>query len=344
MRDRLVLVPDQPRQRTEEVLVVDDDLVRVSADGRRDPARVVQLAECAFLECHGERLQRPVDHRRHQRRDGAAVETAGEEHPERHVGHQPDAHGFLEQIAEPPHEVRIAHPAHFRRRSRRRNVPVAADRYRAVLEHQQVPGLQPVNALEQRLGSRQVACAEQFRERVLVGGSRHEAAFEDRLDFRPEEQPVVCHRPVDRLDAQAIAREQQPRPARIPDRKREHPPQPVHAVVPPLLVRVHDCFGIGSRAIPVSGRFEIRTHIGMVVDLAVEDDPDRLVLVGERLVARRKVHDAQAAMGERGVLIDQQPRIVRTAVGDDVAHRDRAFTIAGAEPVGGDDPGDAAHG
>ena len=30
MRDRLVLVPDQPRQRAEEVLVVDDDLVRVA--------------------------------------------------------------------------------------------------------------------------------------------------------------------------------------------------------------------------------------------------------------------------------------------------------------------------
>ena len=34
VRDRLVLVPDQPRQRAEEVLVVDDDLVRVGADRR----------------------------------------------------------------------------------------------------------------------------------------------------------------------------------------------------------------------------------------------------------------------------------------------------------------------
>ena len=48
VRDRLVLVPDQPRQRAEEVLLVDDDLVRVGLDRRRDLPRVVELAERAL--------------------------------------------------------------------------------------------------------------------------------------------------------------------------------------------------------------------------------------------------------------------------------------------------------
>ena len=36
VRDRLVFVPDEPRQRPEEVVVVDDDFVAVGADGARD--------------------------------------------------------------------------------------------------------------------------------------------------------------------------------------------------------------------------------------------------------------------------------------------------------------------
>ena len=40
MRDRLVLVPDEAGQRTEEVPFVDDDLVRVGPNRLRDLARV----------------------------------------------------------------------------------------------------------------------------------------------------------------------------------------------------------------------------------------------------------------------------------------------------------------
>ena len=47
-------------------------------------------------------------------------------------------------------------------------------------------------------------------------------------------------------------------------------------------------------------RLELGPQRGVVVDLAVEDDPDRPVLVGHRLVAGgREVDDRQAAMAER---------------------------------------------
>ncbi len=76
MRNRLVLVPDQARERAEEILIVDDDFVRVGANRRGDLARIVQFAEGALLERHRERLQRAVDHPRHHRGDRAAVETS----------------------------------------------------------------------------------------------------------------------------------------------------------------------------------------------------------------------------------------------------------------------------
>ena len=113
MRNRFVLVPDQTGQRREEVVVIDDDLVRVRADRRGHLARVVELAERTLLEGDGERLQRPVDHPRHQRRDGAAVEPAREEHPERHIGHQPNPHGVLEGVAELLHQVAVSGGRHM---------------------------------------------------------------------------------------------------------------------------------------------------------------------------------------------------------------------------------------
>ena len=82
-------------------------------------------------------------------------------------------------------------------------------------------------------------------------------------------------RPVERLDAQAIAREQQPPARRVPDREREHAAQVLDAGVAPLLVGVDDRLGVGARAVAVAGGFELGPDVGVVVDLAVEDDPDR---------------------------------------------------------------------
>ena len=124
MRDRLVLVPDQPGQRTEEVLVVDDDLVRVRLDRGRDLARVVELAERAILEGDRKGLQRPVDHLRHQRGDGAAVEAPGQEHAERHVGHQTNADRFLEELAETADHVTVGEACELLRDAACGDVPV----------------------------------------------------------------------------------------------------------------------------------------------------------------------------------------------------------------------------
>src|SRR5207237_5811645 len=60
MRDRFVLVPDQPWQRAEEVPIVDDDLMRISLDRARDLSRVLELAERALFERHREGLQRTI--------------------------------------------------------------------------------------------------------------------------------------------------------------------------------------------------------------------------------------------------------------------------------------------
>ncbi len=204
-------------------------------------------------------------------------------------------------------------------------------------------GQQAVNPAEHRLGAREVAHGEQFRERGLVGFRPHEAAFEDRLDLRCEQQAVLGDRPVQRLDAQPIAGEEQPAAAGVPDREREHASKAMHAVVAPFLVGVHDRFGITQRPVPMTRRFERRTHVAVVVDLAVVDDPDRCILVAERLLSRRQIDDAQPPMAEGRACIDVAAPRVRAAMGQHRLHAGQPGRIAVGQPVGCDDSSDTAH-
>ena len=48
----------------------------------------------------------------------------------------------------------------------------------------------------------------------------------------------------------------------------------------------------------MSGSLELLAQLRKVVDLAVEHDPDRLVVIGHRLVAAREVDDREATETE----------------------------------------------
>ena len=67
-------------------------------------------------------------------------------------------------------------------------------------------------------------------------------------------------------------------------------------------------------------RFEIAAQLGEVVDLAVEDDPDRAVLVVNRLMAGRQIDDAQPPHPERHAFFHPHALVVGAAMADDVAH------------------------
>src|SRR5689334_3115567 len=68
-------------------------------------------------------------------------------------------------------------------------------------------------------------------------------------------------------------------------------------------------------------RFEDGPMGGVVVDLAVEDQPQSLVLVGHRLIAGEQVDDAQATEAEADVGLDVETVGVRPAVAEGVGHR-----------------------
>jgi hypothetical protein len=106
---------------------------------------------------------------------------------------------------------------------------------------------------------------------------------------------------------------------------------------------VHDRFGIGTSTVLVAGGLEPSADGLMVVNLAIEDDPDGVVFVRQRLVACRQIDNAQPTMAKRRVAIDKQAGIIRSTMGDDITHPDHAFAIIRMERLGRDDAGNSAH-
>ena len=105
---------------------------------------------------------------------------------------------------------------------------------------------------------------------------------------------------VEWLFAERVAGEEQaPAPA-IPQGEGKHAVEPFDAALALLLIEVDNALGIGARGETVTFGLQLRLQLAAVVDLAVEDDLDRAVLVAERLVPARDVEDAQAGHPQAG--------------------------------------------
>ena len=85
---RFVFVPDQFRQRFEELLAAEPHFVMVRADMAGDLSRVTQLAELFFAVANRECLNLVAANFRGQGRNRAGVQPATEKNSQRHVAHQ----------------------------------------------------------------------------------------------------------------------------------------------------------------------------------------------------------------------------------------------------------------
>ena len=147
-----------------------------------------------------------------------------------------------------------------------------------------------------------------------------------------------------RLLAEPIARQQHAASVQVADRERKHAVEPLDARVAVFLVGVDDRFGVGVRPEPVSARLEIAPQLEVVVDFAVEHDPDRPVFVGHRLLAAGAVDDGQAAVAKREPGRVMNSAAVRTAMVQAVGHRaDGARYVRRQIAIETDHAADAAH-
>src|SRR5207248_8687144 len=96
----------------------------------------------------------------------------------------------------------------------------------------------------------------------------------------------------------AIATEKYLAPALVQDGEGEHATQPMHTLGSPRLPGGKDDLRVGARAESRAACLELLAQRRKVVDLAVEDDPDRVVGVRHRLGAGHEVDDRQPTVAE----------------------------------------------
>ena len=222
---------------------------------------------------------------------------------------QPD--GFLEELPETPDDVLLAAAVV----GREVQIPVALDPRRPARRgDQQMPWLQLVHPRDDALGKGGAPEREEMVERAPVERARDVGELEEGPELRRKQQPAIDLGVIERLDPDPVSGQEQLSSAVVPEREGEHATQIVDTPRPVFLVQVHDRLGVARRPEPVTAGLEVGPQLGEVVDLAVEDQPHRAVLVGDRLVAGGEVDDAEAAHPEHRAGPRVEAFIVRAAV------------------------------
>ncbi|SRR5260370_19767935 len=80
-------------------------------------------------------------------------------------------------------------------------------------------------------------------------------------------------------------------------------------------------FSVAFGAVAVATGLQVFAQFLVVVNLAVENDPERLIFIGDRLVTGLNVDNAEAAHGQSDVLLDKETVVIGPAVDDLLVHR-----------------------
>src|SRR5262249_43534780 len=110
-----------------------------------------------------------------------------------------------------------------------------------------------------------------------------------------------------------------------------------------LFIEVQDCLGIRAGAIVVTASDQLRSQFRVVIDLAVEDNPDGAVLVGHRLTAAFDVHDCQSPMSQPDRSPHHRAGAIGTAMSKRVSHPHQPMLLGTFARIKFHYPGDAAH-
>jgi hypothetical protein len=306
-----------------ELAGAEDDLLVIGPQRLGDRRRLGRLAQVARLVSDRERPNRPDSAR--EGGDERGVRASAQQHAQRHVGDQPRTHRALEQVERLGNEIRSRHRADGAVGHRRLPVDTLFGLPRVDVDLEHAPGAELANAVDQRRRARDVAEREVGVERVEIEPQRAPDGREQRGELGGEPEPVAVQRVEERLLAEAVAGEQETPALLVQDREGEHPVERVHQVRAKVLVQMDQDLGVAAAGEPVTAAAQALLEDGVVVDLAVEDRPDRGVLVRHRLMAAFDVDDAEPAGGDGDLpgRVDVQPLVVRSAVDETGRHGGR---------------------
>ena len=164
-----------------------------------------------------------------------------------------------------------------------------------------------------------------FRDGVAFELRPHARERQQRLDFGSDEETAIMARVIKRLNPHPIARAKEPPAPAVPDGKPEHAAQVVDAFLAVLFIEMNNGLGIAVGAVAMAARLQAGPQLGVVINLAVKNNPNRAIFVAEGLMSGLYVHDTQPAHGDADVAVEISPRIVRTAMHDLAIHGFEGF-------------------
>ncbi len=153
---------------------------------------------------------------------------------------------------------------------------------------------------------------------------RDQAGSEQALDLGGEQQPVairgVLDGPVQRADAEAVPAQDQALLPGVEEGDGELAAQPGERLLAVVFPQVRYDLGVAVSAEAMAERLELAALLGVVEQLAVKDDGDGAVLVGDGLAAIGEADDAEAARGEGEARQLQKAVLVGAAVVKGLGH------------------------
>ena len=142
-----------------------------------------------------------------------------------------------------------------------------------------------------------------------LGIARHSAAGQQCLGLRGEAQRPAVIRPVERLDAQRIAREQQGPLLGIPQAEGEHATQLGNHVGAAVGIELQHHLGVGIAAEAIAARHQFVAQFPVIIDLAVEGNGVTPASAVHRLRAiGAEVDDGEPLVGKTGPAPCRQPQ------------------------------------
>ncbi len=277
---------------------------------------------------------------RHEGRDRGRVEAAAQQNSKRYFAHEMTSGRRHEPLVELVDALGLGQ----RDLARIVQVPVLLLLHHRAACHQDVAGFQLLNTVEHGQRGNGVVEGEIVVERLKVHAALDRVDRQQRPNLRAEREEVGRAVVVERLDAEAISREDQAARLLVPDSEREHSLKPLDTSLAHLFVQVDDHLRIapGLEEVPLGE--QLLPEIQIVVDLAVVGDPHCSVFVAHRLVSGCQIDDAQPAGAERDRSIEIDAVVVRSAMGERLVHRLDEIAIRQPTGIVEEDSVNPAHG
>ncbi len=272
--------------------------------------------------------------------DGGGVEAAGEQGAQRDVGDELAGDDVVEQFTH-----RVDGGVEVVGVLGGLQGPVAVHGELSPAHPHGVAGAYLVHALVDGVAGR-LGEGDQLGQALGVDGGAHGGVREDGLGLGAEEDAVGGRVVVERLDAHAVADEQEFFPAGVPEGEGVHAVEALGERLAPFEVGVEHDLGVAAGAEGVAEPFEFGLQLAVVVDLAAVGGGEQgaaVALDEHRLFAALDVDDGEAAVAEGRVGVQPDAGGVRAAAAHRLRHRVERAALGGQVLVVGDPAGDPAH-